>query len=63
MKILSEKEQEKCVFKQIQNLNKMKLKKLNDKFNVDMFHTKIRGGKAFAGEQKIREFKKNFVEK
>ena len=39
------------------------IKKLNDKFNVDMFHTKIRGGKAFAGEQKIREFKKNFVEK
>ena len=23
-----------------------------------MFHTKIRGGKAFAAEQKIREFKK-----
>ena len=34
------------------------IKKLNDKFNVDMFHTKIRGGKAFAAEQKIREFKK-----
>ena len=32
------------------------IKKLNDKFNVDMFHTKIRGGKAFAAEQKIREF-------
>ena len=23
-----------------------------------MFHTKVRGGKAFAAEQKIREFKK-----
>ena len=34
------------------------IKKLNDQFNVDMFHTKIRGGKAFAAEQKIREFKK-----
>ena len=34
------------------------IKKLNDEFNVDMFHTKIRGGKAFAAEQKIREFKK-----
>ena len=33
------------------------IKKLNDEFNVDMFHTKIRGGKAFAAEQKIREFK------
>ena len=32
------------------------IKKLNDEFNVDMFHTKIRGGKAFAAEQKIREF-------
>ena len=34
------------------------IKKLNDEFNVDMFHTKVRGGKAFTAEQKIREFKK-----
>ena len=33
-------------------------KKLNKKYNVDMFSTKLRGGKAFAAEQKIREFKK-----
>ena len=33
-------------------------KKLNQEFNVEMFHTKVRGGKAFAAEQKIREFKK-----
>ena len=32
--------------------------KLNDEFNVDMFHTRLRGGKAFAAEQKIRVFKK-----
>ena len=32
--------------------------KLNDKFIVEMFHTWLRGGKAFAAEQKIREFKK-----
>ena len=32
--------------------------KLNNEFNVDMFHTRLRGGKAFASEQKIREFKK-----
>ena len=31
-------------FKQNQNL------KLNDEFNVDMFHTRLRGGKAFAAE-------------
>ena len=30
------------------------IKKLNDEFNVDMFHTKVRGGKAFAAEQKIK---------
>ena len=35
-----------------------KIQKLNQKYNVLMFHTKIRGGKAFAAEQKIREFKK-----
>ena len=34
------------------------IKKLNKKNNVDMFSTKLRGGKAFAAEQKIREFKK-----
>ena len=37
------------------------IKKLNKKYNVDMFSTKIRGGKAFAAEQKIREFKKLLV--
>ena len=31
---------------------------MNEKFDVDMYHTKIRSGKAFAAEQKIREFKK-----
>ena len=39
-------------FKQTQIL------KLNDEFNVEMFHTRLRGGKSFAAEQKIREFKK-----
>ena len=34
------------------------IQNLNQKYNVLMFHTKIRGGKAFAAEQKIREFKK-----
>ena len=34
------------------------IKKLNEKFTVDMFSTKVRGGKAFAAEQKIRAFKK-----
>ena len=34
------------------------IKKLNQKYNIDMFSTKSRGGKSFAAEQKIREFKK-----
>ena len=34
------------------------IKKLNTEFNVEMFHSKVRGGKAFAAEQKIRELKK-----
>ena len=34
------------------------IKKLNNEFNVEMFHSKVRGGKAFAAEHKIREFKK-----
>ena len=32
--------------------------KLNKKYNVLMFSTKVRGGKAFGAKQKIREFKK-----
>ena len=34
------------------------IQKLNQKYNVLMFYTKIRGGKAFTAKQKIREFKK-----
>ena len=32
--------------------------KLNNDYDVEMFHTKVRGGKAFAAEQKIGQFKK-----
>ena len=39
--------------------NQNQIKKLNNDFNVEIIHTKVRGGKAFAAEQKIREFKKN----
>ena len=31
---------------------------LNKKYNVDMFSTAVRGGKAFAAKQKLRELKK-----
>ena len=30
------------------------IKKLNQKYNIDMFSTKLCGGKAFAAEHKIR---------
>ena len=34
------------------------IKKLNKKYIVDMFSTKLRGRKGFAAKQKIREFEK-----
>ena len=35
-----------------------KIKQVNKKFDVEMYHTELRRGKAFAAEQKIREWKK-----
>ena len=35
--------------------------KLNNEFDLDMFHMHLRGGKAFAAEQKIGQFKKNLL--
>ena len=37
------------------------IKKLITEFNVEMFDSKVRGSKAFAGEQKFRELKKIFL--
>ena len=34
----------------------VKIKSLNDENNIEMFTSSLRGGKAFAAEQKIREF-------
>ena len=34
------------------------IKRLNEKYNVEMFSSRVHGGKAYAAEQKIREFKK-----
>ena len=36
------------------------IKKLNKKYNIEMFSTRIRSGKAFIAEQKIRELKNTF---
>ena len=38
--------------------NQNKIKEPNKKFDVDMLHTRLRGGNAFAAEQKIRGLKK-----
>ena len=35
-----------------------KIKCLYEKYNVDMFSSRVKDGKAFAAEQKLREFKK-----
>ena len=40
-----------------QEFRQVRIKDLNDLNNVEMFSTSIRGGKAFAAEQKIRELK------
>ena len=34
------------------------IKRLSAKYNVDMFSTRLRGGKAFVADQKFRELKK-----
>ena len=34
------------------------IKKLNKKYNFEMFSSRVRRGKAYAAEQKIREFEK-----
>ena len=39
-------------------LKQNEILKLNNDYDVEMFHTKVRGGKAFAAEQKIGQFKK-----
>ena len=39
-----------------QELKQWKIYDCNKKLNVDMLTTRLRGGKAFAAEQKIREF-------
>ena len=40
-----------------QELQQVKIKDLNDLNNVEMFSTSLRGGKAFAAEQKVRKLK------
>ena len=41
-----------------QEFQQNNIRKLNKEYNVDMYSTKLRGGKTFTAEQKIRELKK-----
>ena len=41
--------------------NQNEIKKINKQFDVDMYQANLRGGKAFAAEQKIRESKNFFI--
>ena len=40
-----------------QEFKQRNIEELNEKFNVEMYSTNLRGGKAFAAEQKIRQLK------
>ena len=41
-----------------QEFQQNNIKQLNKGYDLEMYSTKLRGGKAFAAEQKIRELKK-----
>ena len=48
----------KCMRLQVDNeFQQAKIKDLNNENNVEMFTSSVRGGEAFAAEQKIRELK------
>ena len=46
-----------------QEFQQNEIKKLNSEYNVQMFSTRIRGGKAFATANKIRDFKKKLFKR
>ena len=55
---VKEKRENKLMRLQVDNeFQQVKIHDLNNQNNVEMFATSIRGGKAFAAEQKIRELK------
>ena len=55
---IKNKRNNKLIRLQVDNkFQQVKLKDLNEANNAEMFTTSVRGGKAFAAEQKIRELK------
>ena len=55
---VSQKRKEKMHLQTDLEFQQNEIKNLNKKYNVEMFSTRVRGRKAFAAEQKIKEFKK-----
>ena len=55
---VSQKRKEKMRLQTDLEFQQNEIKKLNKKYNVEMFSTRVRGGKAFATEQKNKRFKK-----
>ena len=50
------------MYLQVDNeFQQVKIKDLNEQSNVEIFTTAVRGGKAFAAEQKMRELKSRIV--
>ena len=63
MKLLFDEVRHKRTRLQVDNeFQQVRLKDLNDQNNVEMFTTSVRGGKAFAAGQKIRELKTRIAE-
>ena len=54
---LSDEVQKTDIAKKNPEFQQVKIKDLNDENNVEMFTSSVRGRKAFAAEQKIRELK------
>ena len=54
---LSDEVQKTDIAKKTPEFQQVKIKDLNDENNVEMFTSSVRGRKAFAAEQKIRELK------
>ena len=51
---------EKMRFQTDLEFRRNEIKKLNKKYTIEMFSGRVRRGKAYTAEQKIREFKKRF---
>ena len=58
---INKKRDSKMRFQTDQEFKQKKIFELNEKFNLEMYSANLRGRKAFAAEQKIRELKKTLL--